>query len=237
MGPGFYTSRRGLPPAVLAGIIPLVSPSSDLLDSLRWRYAVKRFDPARRIPDADWAALEGALVLTPSSYGLQPWRFVVITDPALKAGLVPLSWNQPQPADCSHYVVLARRIGMTEADVDRFVARMAEVRGVPASSFQRYRDTMAGDLVKGPRAASIDAWAANQVYIALGSLMTCAAVLGIDACPMEGLQPAKYDEVLGLGAKGYGTVVACALGYRSATDKYAAAPKVRFKAEDVVERR
>ena len=211
--------------------------TTELLDSLRWRYAVKRFDPARKIPPSDWAALEEALVLTPSSYGLQPWRFVVVTDPALKSALVPLSWNQPQPADCSHYVVLTRRIGMTEEDLSRFVARMAEVRGVPASSFQRYHDTMAGDLLRGPRAAVVAEWAANQVYIALGNLMTCAAVLGIDACPMEGIQPAKYDEALGLAAKGYSTVVACALGYRSAVDKYASAPKVRFAAPDVIERR
>ena len=209
----------------------------DLLKSLRWRYAVKRFDPARRIPEADWQALAEALVLTPSSYGLQPWRFVVVTDPALKAALVPLSWNQPQPADCSHYVVLARRVGMTEADVDRFVARMAEVRGVEVSSLQRYRETMVGGLLKGPAPSRVDEWAAYQVYIALGSLMTCAAVLGIDACPMEGIQPAKYDEILGLKEKGYSSVVACALGYRSATDKYAAAPKVRFRADEVVERR
>ncbi len=209
----------------------------DLLASLRWRYAVKRFDPARRIPEADWKALEEALVLTPSSYGLQPWRFVVVTDPALKASLVPLSWNQPQPADCSHYVVLARRSGLTESDIDRFVSRMGEVRGVPASTFQKYRDVMVGGLL-GPQSASqVDEWASRQVYIALGNLMTCAAVLGIDACPMEGIQPGKYDEVLGLKARSFATVVACALGYRSAADKTAAMAKVRFRTEDVVERR
>ena len=207
----------------------------DLLASLKWRYAVKRFDPARRIPEADWKALEEALVLTPSSYGLQPWRFVVVTDPALKASLVPLSWNQPQPADCSHYVVLARRVGLTEADIDRFVADMARTRGVPASNLQKYRDVMVGGLLKGPNASMVDEWAARQVYIALGSLMTCAAVLGIDACPMEGIQPGKYDEVPGL--KGYGTVVACALGYRSGADKTAAMAKVRFPVDEVVERR
>ena len=209
----------------------------ELLSALRWRYAVKRFDPARRIPAGTWAALEEALVLTPSSYGLQPWRFVAVTDPVLKASLVPLSWNQPQPADCSHYVVLARRAGITEADVDRFVARMAEVRGVPAESLGRFRGTMVGGLLQNAKPGAVDAWATNQVYIALGSLMTCAAALGIDACPMEGIQPAKYDEVLGLEAKGYSTVVACALGYRSASDKYASQPKVRFPLEDVLERR
>ena len=208
-----------------------------LLESLRWRYAAKRFDPERRIPEADWKALEEALVLTPSSYGLQPWRFLAVTDPALKAALSPLSFNQPQVASCSHYVVLARREKLSEADLDRFVERMAGVRGVPAASLRRYRETMARDLIHGPRAAEAGEWATRQVYIALGNLMTCAAVLGIDACPMEGIQPAKYDDALGLSGTGWGTVVACALGYRSPGDRYAALPKVRYPASEVVERR
>ena len=208
-----------------------------LLESLRWRYAVKRFDPARRIPEPEWKALEEALVLTPSSYGLQPWRFLVVTDPVLKAALAPLSYGQPQVADCSHYVVLAALRRISEADIDRFVARMAEVRGVPVGSLQRYRETMAQDLVHGPRAAEAPEWAVRQVYIALGSLMTSAAVLGIDACPMEGIQRGKYDEVLGLSSGPHATAVACALGYRGAADKYASQPKVRFPAVQVLERR
>lgn len=208
-----------------------------LLDRLRWRSAVKRFDPARRIPDADWKVLEEALVLTPSSYGLQPWRFLVVTDPVLKGTLAPLSFNQPQVASCSHYVVLARRLKISEQDIDRFIGRMAEVRGVAAASFQRYRQTMAQDLVHGPRAAEAGEWAARQVYIALGNLMTSAAVLGVDACPMEGIQPAKYDEALGLEGTGYATTVACALGYRSPADPSSALPKVRFPSEEIVARR
>jgi nitroreductase len=93
---------------------------------------------------------------------------------------------------------------------------------------------MLGDLVKGPRSQFAHEWATRQAYIALGNLMTCAAVLGVDACPMEGFVPAEYDRVLGLGDSGYASVVCCALGYRAASDKYAGLAKVRFEIKDLV---
>ncbi len=208
-----------------------------LLQQLNWRYATKKFDPAKKIPAADWAVLEQALLLTASSYGLQPWKFIIVTDPALKARLRPASWNQAQVEDCSHLVVFAAQQDVTEADVDKFVARVAEVRGVGIETLSGYRGYMVGDLVTGPRHAIIKEWSARQTYIAMGNLLTSAAVLGIDACPFEGLEPAKYDEILGLKESGYATVAACPLGYRSADDKYATAPKVRFTAADVIDHR
>ena len=99
-----------------------------LLQQLKWRYAVKKFDPARKISAEDWQTLEQALVLTPSSFGLQPWRFVVITDQATKDRLVPISWGQRQVAEASHVVVFAVRQPLTESDVDRHVGRTAEIR-------------------------------------------------------------------------------------------------------------
>lgn len=212
-------------------------PGESLLQQLNWRYATKKFDPAKKISAADWATIEKALVLTPSSYGLQPWKFIVVTDPALKAKLRPASWNQSQVEDCSHLVVFAAKVDITEADVDRFVARIAEVRGVSTESLAGYKGYMVGDLVKGPRHAVIQEWAARQTYIAMGNLLTSAALLGVDACPFEGIEPAKYDEILGLQGTGYTTISACPLGYRADDDKYAATPKVRFEAKDVVEHR
>ena len=214
---------------------PLAAPA--LLDALHWRYATKLFDPARRIPADQWTALEQSLVLTPSSYGLQPWKFIVVTDPAVKAKLRPVSWNQSQIEDCSHLVVFLAKEDITEGDLDRFIARSAEVRGVPPESLAGYRGYMLGDLVKGPRHAVIAEWAARQVYIALGQFMACAALLGIDTCPMEGLEPAKYDEILGLKGTGYHTLAACPAGYRSPEDKYARLPKVRYESGDVIEQR
>ena len=210
--------------------------TQDLVAQLRWRYAVKKFDPARKIPGDQWNDLEQALVLTPSSYGLQPWRFVVVTDAETRAKLRPASWNQSQVTDCSHYVVFACRGKFGAADIDRYVKRIAEVRGVAAESLARYRDAMVRDLVEGPRSKAIDEWVALQTYIALGNFMTAAAVAGIDTCPMEGIEPLKYDEILGLPAEGCRTAVACAAGYRAADDKYAAAPKVRYPVDDVIRR-
>jgi len=210
---------------------------SALLAQLNWRYATKQFDPTRKIPADVWSALEQALVLSASSYGLQPYRFVVVEDPSLRATLKPLSWGQGQITDASHLVVFARKLTLTEADVDALLALTASTRNIPVASIKGYGDLMVGDLVKGPRSAWIGEWTARQTYIALGNLLTSAAVLGIDTCPLEGLDPAKYDEVLGLPAKGYATVCACALGYRSADDNYAHYAKVRFPAGELIEKR
>ncbi len=208
-----------------------------LLGQLEWRYAVKKFDAARRIAAADWDALERALILTPTSYGLQPYKFLVLTDPALRARLVPVSWGQTQPVDCSHYVVFAARAKNSEADVDRYLARMAEVRGLPVEALGGFKKVLMGDVVHGARGQVALEWAARQAYIALGNFMTAAALLGIDTCPMEGFEPDQYDDILGLPAQGFRAVVACAAGYRSAEDKYAALPKVRFPADVMIDRR
>src|SRR5581483_2773086 len=205
-----------------------------LLEALNWRYATKRFDPNKKIPDDKWQTLERALILTPTSYGLQPYHFIVMTDREKRAELLAHSWNQHQVVDCSHYVVLTARTKMAEADVDRLIQRTAEVRKVPVESLATYRGMMLGDVVHGSRGKIAHEWATRQTYIALGNLMTCAAVLGIDACPMEGIIPSEYDRVLNLEKTGYATVVACALGYRAESDKYASLPKVRFEASDLI---
>jgi nitroreductase len=208
--------------------------NEQLLAALNWRYATKFFDATKKIPTDVWKTLEQALVLTPTSYGLQPYKFLVISNPAKRAELLPHSWGQKQVVDASHFVVFTARTEMKEADVDKLIQRTKEVRKPPEGAFNPYRDMMLGDVVNGPRGKTAHEWAARQAYIALGNLMTCAAILGIDACPMEGLVPAEYDKVLKLAGSGYATVVACALGYRSASDKYASLTKVRYETADVV---
>jgi len=209
-------------------------PPQQLLQALQWRYATKAFDPARKIPADLWQTLEQALVLTPTSYGLQPYRFLVIQDPAKRAALLPHSWNQKQVVDASHFVVFAARTRMTGADVDRLIRRTSDVRKIPADSLNFYRDMMLGDIVNGPRSKAAHEWAARQAYIALGNLMTCAAVLGVDACPMEGFNPPEYDRLLGLQGGDYAAVVACALGYRAAGDRNASLAKVRYETAELV---
>lgn len=208
---------------------------SVILDSLRWRYATKKFDPVRKISDADWLALEDALVLTPSSFGLQPWKFLVITDPAVKEALVPVSWGQRQVADCSHLVVFAHRTKIDAEFIEENLRRIAQVRGAPVESLAGYRRVITESLLRGPQSDHLEAWSQRQTFIALGNFMTCAALMGIDACPIEGLMPAKYDEILGLGGRGLTTGAACPAGYRAADDAYARHPKVRFEKKDVLE--
>lgn len=210
-----------------------ISPES-LLASLQWRYAVKRFDPARTIAPELWAALEQALILTPTSYGMQPYRFVVVADAALRERLVPVSWGQRQVADASHFVVFAARERTTVEDVDRYMARIAEVRGGTVEALAGFRKLLVADVVDGPRGEVALEWATRQAYLALGTFMTSAAMLGVDTCPMEGFEPAAYDELLGLPARGLRAVVACAAGYRAADDRHAALPKVRFPQEEMV---
>jgi nitroreductase len=205
-----------------------------LLQALRWRYATKQFDAQKQIPASTWYALEQSLVLTPSSYGLQPWKFIVIRDPDLRAKLRQHSWNQPQVTDCSHYVVFAAKIKTSAEDVDRLIQAIASTRGVTTESLEFYRKMMLGDIVNGPRSSIATEWAIRQCYIALGNFMTSAALLGIDACPMEGIDPEAYNTLLALPDQGYTTAVACAAGYRTDTDKYATAAKVRYAATDLI---
>ena len=208
---------------------------AQLLASLEWRYATKAFD-TRKLPDATWAALEESLRLAPSSYGLQPWKFIVVNDPALRAKLRPVSWNQSQVTDASHLVVFARRTEVTEADVNEFFHQMVSERGADATKLEPYRQMMIGGVVKGKDSAGQKEWAARQLYIALGQLMGAAAAMAIDTCALEGIDPDAYSEILGLKGTGYEVVVACAVGYRSSEDKYAGMKKIRFPAARVISR-
>ena len=206
-----------------------------LIEKLNRRYATKSFDRDKIVSDDDWATLEEALRLTPSSYGMQPWKFIVVRDQAVKDSLVPVSWNQAQVADCSHLVVITVRKDVTDADVDKLIEAAAAARGATVESLEFYRKMIIDDVVEGPRSGDVVGWAKLQSYIALGNLMTCAALLDIDCCPMEGFMPDKYDEILGLAEKGLTASVVCPVGYRATDDKYAGAPKVRFPRDDVFE--
>jgi nitroreductase len=207
-----------------------------LIEALNWRYAVKKFDNTKKIDEKSWNALEDSLVLTPSSYGLQPWKFLIVTDKSVMQKLTAVSWGQKQVEDCSHLVVFVVKEKMDEEHVSKFIETTAAVRGVDPTTLDGYKKMMIGDVVNGPRGKVSFEWAARQAYIALGNFMTSCAVLGIDTCPMEGIDPVKYDEILGLTNSGWRTVVACPAGYRAADDKYSGAQKVRFKNSDLIKK-
>ena len=205
-----------------------------LLDQLNWPCATKQFDPHRKISGADWAGLEEALVLTPSSFGLQPWKFIVVTDPEVKQQLVPASCGQTKVAECSHLVVFAIKKDLNEKDVENYLDRISEVHQAPRAALTDFRDMMVGFVGKRNNGFNINDWAARQAYIALGNFLTSAALLGIDACPMEGIEPEKYNEILDLNEQGLSAVVVAAAGYRASGDNYAALKKVRFPKEEVL---
>ncbi len=211
-----------------------ISPD-DLLAALRWRYATKKFNPARIIPAATWDAVEESLILTPSSFGLQPWKFLVVTDPGMRANLAGESWRQPQVTQASHFVVLTARTNLDTSDIDEWMARMGEVQDTAPETLAMVKGMIEGFAQPMSHEMKHE-WNIRQTYIALGQLMTAAAVMGIDSCPMEGFSPAGYDRLLGLEGSGYATAVACALGYRSDACHGAATPKARFERARVIER-
>lgn len=208
----------------------------DIIDALNWRYAVKKFDSTKKIPEAELEQLLEALRLSPSSYGLQPWKFIVISDQDTKEKLKPHSYNQSQVADCSHLVVLCRVNNIDEAYIEKYIKSIAETRGQEVEELDGYKGMMSGALLGHEKPCFLRNWANKQVYIALGNLLTSAALMNIDACPMEGFMPAEYDEILGLKEKGLSSVVVCPIGYRSPEDDYAKAKKVRFSTDEVIER-
>lgn len=205
-----------------------------VIEQLYWRYATKKFDPSKEIPEPVWKTLEQSLVLSPSSFGLQPWKFLVVRNPEIRQKLVEASWGQKQVVDASHLVVFTIKKDIDKSDVERYVKRMAEVQQIPVENLDGFSDMVKEFLANPPFPLDRNKWAARQAYIALGFFMFAAATLEIDTCPMEGLIPAEYDKILGLPEIGYSTVVACCAGYRASDDKNATRPKVRYPTEEVV---
>lgn len=206
-----------------------------LISRLKWRSATKKFDPTKKISTSDWRALEETLVLSPSSFGLQPWKFIVVDNPDLRTQLRAHAWNQSQITDASHLVVLAVKKNLSKADVARFVDRIAAVRKIERASLSEYENMMLGFIGKKDQGFDVTVWATRQVYIALGFFLSAAANLGIDACPMEGFDPAQFDKLLGLDQQGFGAVVLATAGYRSEDDPYSKSAKVRFDAKEIIQ--
>ena len=207
---------------------------AQLLESLEWRYATKKFDSSKKIDAQTWSALERVLVLTPSSYGAMPFKFVIVETQSIKDDLMKASYGQSQVSDCSHHVVFLAKEKMDAAHLRKYIEQTATVRGINPEELAGFEKMMVSNLVDKMTAEQSFKWASNQAYIALGNFMTAAAVLGVDACPFEGINPAKYDEILGMTGSGWKTVCACPTGYRASDDKYSSAKKVRFDSKDLI---
>lgn len=206
-----------------------------LLEGLNWRYATKAYDPAKRVSEADWATIEAAISLAPSSFGIQPYKFLVITDPEVREKLKAAAYGQTPITDASHLVAFAYKKTLTDGDIDHFVERIAEVRGVGTDTLADYGNVMKGSAKRAVDGGYVETWNSRQAYIPLGFLLETAALLGIDATPMEGFDAAKFNEILGL--TDYSVVVLAAVGYRDAeNDWLAPLPKVRKPDEEIIVR-
>ena len=205
-----------------------------LNSKLNWRYATKKMDAARAVPQAKVDAILDAIALAPTSSGAQPFEVIVVTNPEVKAQLRAAAYDQSQVTDGSHVVVFAAWDNYTEARIDAVVDRIAEVRGGRYESVTQYYDGMKAMVLA--RSAEVNfEHAARQAYIALGIALTAAAFEDVDATPMEGFDPAKADEILGLKARGLRSVVLMPLGYRAAEgDWLKDLPKVRRARDQLI---
>jgi len=197
------------------------------LEALNWRYAVKKFS-TEKLPQEKVDIIFEALQLTPSSMGLQAWKFINVVDSDIREKLVPFSWNQNQVKDASHLIVFARPKNLDANVAEKWANYLAKERKMDDAKKNMIKNYL-GSLKK----EQIDHWLDKQLYIALGNLMTVCAIEKIDTCPMEGFQPAEYDKILGLDKIGLTSVVVCPIGYRAEDDAYRTLPKVRFSKEDL----
>ena len=204
----------------------------NIIKALQWRYATKKFDITKKITEKEIEELLEVLRLAPSSFGLQPWKFVLVKNPELRKKLREAAWNQPQVTEASHFIILCARTDVNENFVKKFIKSTAETRKISVDSQKGYQDMVVGSISNLAAEQRVD-WNKKQVYLALGMLLEAAALKGIDACPMEGFDPQKYDEMLNLKKEQVTAVVLCALGYRAADDTLAKAAKVRFSKEEI----
>ena len=204
----------------------------DILSKLNTRYATKVFDPTKKVSDADMEKLLEAIRLSASSYGLQPYKVLVVKDPKIRAELRKVAWNQPQITDASALLVFAVKYEANGTTVDEFVNLTAETRNLSKESLEGYSDMMKGSL-QNMNQEQIETWVSKQAYIALGFGLVAAAVLDLDACPMEGFSALDFDKILDINKLGLKSKVIMAVGYRSKDDHYQDLAKVRQKTEEL----
>lgn len=204
----------------------------NVLEALNWRYAVRDFAP-ERLDDDRVEALLTATRMSATSYGLQPYRLILVDDVEVRKELLPYSYGQDKVVNCSHLVVFAAQKEIGDAMVDRYIHSVAQTRGINIAEL----DGLAGHMktvFAGLDDAQKREWAHQQAHIALGTLLTSAALMEIDTCPMGGIEASGYDRVLGLEQLGLETSVICALGVRHPDDGNASLPKVRYEHAEMV---
>ena len=202
------------------------------LDHQNWRYATKKFDATKKITTEDLNTLKEAIRLSSSSYGLQPYKVIIVENPELRAKLQPAAWGQSQIVEASHLIVFANEINFGEAGIINFSKNMSETRGIPLESIQGYVDFMKSSIISLPEETR-NIWTSKQTYLALGNLLNAAAELKIDVTPMEGFVPAQVNEILGLDKLGLNASLIATVGYRHEEDATQHYKKVRKSNEEL----
>lgn len=205
---------------------------STLLDNLNWRYATKKFDAAKKIADADLNTLKEAVRLAASSYGLQPYKVVIVENPEIREQLKAAAYGQTQITDASQIFIFANDLNAGAESVDAYIKNISETRGVPADALAGFADMMKGTIANLSQEAK-NIWTAKQTYIALGTLLAAAAELKIDATPMEGFNAAAFNEILGFDKLGLNASVIATVGYRHGEDDTQHYKKVRKSNEEL----
>lgn len=203
------------------------------LESLSWRYATKKFDDNRTLTDDQVNQLLEAGNLTATSYGLQPYKLLVIKNQDLQNQLVAHSYNQHQVSEASHVIVIAVRTDVNEQYISAHAARMEKERGLDTGALDGFKDTMLATIGKLPP-EELYQWSAKQAYIVLGTMLAAAAVMNIDSCPMEGFLAAEYDKLLDLKSQNLRSVLVLPVGYRSEDDAVQHQKKVRLPLDEIV---
>ena len=204
----------------------------NIIENLNWRYATKKFDSAYKIPESEIEKVKSIIKLSPSSFGLQPYKVLIVTNPDVREKLKEASWNQSQITDASHLLVFVRNKVVNEGDVDSFIDNVVNTRGVQKEMLAQYEGMMK-HAVSSQNDEQKGIWVEKQVYLALGNLLTSLSSMGVDSCPMEGFDKSKYDEILGLTDKT--TVVVCPIGKRDDSDDYQHYKKVRKSTDELFE--
>lgn len=202
------------------------------IESLNWRYATKKFDATKKIKQQDLDILLESMRLSASSYGLQPYHFFVVSDPEIRKKLLPVSWSQSQIVDASHLIILANKTEVDADWIDAYLNSISETRNIPVEGLQDYAEFMKSKILAVSQEEQ-EEWAAKQNYLVLGNLLSAAANLEIDTCPMEGFEADAYNEILGLTEKGLTATLVAAVGYRSADDGTQYLAKVRQSKEEL----
>ena len=203
----------------------------NIIESLNWRYATKKFDSNKKLSKNQVNILKNAFNLTASSYGLQPIKLIVISNQEIKNNLLESSFNQKQVIQCSHLFVICIETDIDESYIELYFKRVVDIRKTSAKVLESFKKSIINEFNDMSNTSIIN-WSKNQAYLALGNLMTVCAVEGIDSCPMEGFVPEKYNEILDLKSKNLKSVLVMPVGYRSVDDQFSSFKKVRKDIND-----